>query len=69
MHFELSISITAVLEAKRLELMLASAECHRRHLDRARVRPIATLELSSVDTDEGAITVVSVEAEGVGSCR
>jgi hypothetical protein len=63
MHFELGVSVTAVLEAKRFEIVIAFTQVH---VISGQVAPdIARSVLSAVDSDEGPHTIVGVHAEVV----
>ena len=64
-HLQLRVTVAAVLEAKRLELVVARRKHHRVRL---KVAPgVARGVLRAVDADEGAEAVVGVHAEGVGA--
>ena len=65
MHLQLGVAVAAVLEAKRLELVVA--RCQLRG-GRLQVAPgVARGVLRAVDAEEGAHAVVGVHAEGVGT--
>ena len=64
-HFELSVAIAAVLEAKRLELVVALVEVHVVGLDMA--PEVARRVLRAIDADETSHAVVSMHTEVVRS--
>ena len=60
-NFELSVTITAVLETKRLEFMIALNQVHVVCLHMS--PQISWCMLSTVDTDEATFAVVGVHTE------